>query len=114
MDLSGGLPVNMASFDSLAVNPRGNPQGASEDDTVGAVSVSNDKGNRFYLELLWPSGEEFQVLREMAEGVTVMNVGDAVIEEAVFEVGQKMLKEDLTPQEAVREIVQKSAIYLAE
>ena len=114
MDLAGGLPVNMASFDSFAANPHADPDGFMEDDFAGGVVLSRDDGRIFSLDLRWPSAEEFRTLKEMAGGVTVMSVGDAAIEEMVLEVGQKMLKDDLTPEEAVREIVKRSAIYLAE
>lgn len=114
MDLAGGLPVNMASFDALTVNPYGAPEGFTEEYAVGALSVSNDIGERYFLEVIWPDEEEFGKLKEMVSGMSVINRGDSTIEEAVFEVGEEVLEGDMTPQEAVQEIMKRSAIYLAE
>lgn len=114
MDLAGGLPVNMASFDTFAVNPYVDPEGFMEENVAGALVVSNDKGDRYRVDLLWPDGEDFRKLKEMVSGMSVINRGDATIEEAVFEVGEEVLESDMTPQEAVQEIVKRSAIYLAE
>lgn len=114
MDLAGGLPVNMASFDTFAVNPYVDPEGFMEENAAGALVVSNDKGDRYRVDLLWPDGEDFGKLKEAVSGRNVINRGDATIEEAVFEVGEEVLESDMTPQEAVQEIVKRSAIYLAE
>lgn len=114
MDLAGGLPVNMASFDTFAVNPYVDPEGFMEENVAGALVVSNDKGDRYCVDLLWPDGEDFGKLKEAVSGRNVINRGDATIEEVVFEVGEEVLESDMTPQEAVEEIVKRSAIYLAE
>ncbi len=50
----------------------------------------------------------------MVSGKSVIFQGDRVIEEAVLETGQKVLDDEITVEEAVREIVSRSAIYLAE
>lgn len=114
MDLAGGLPVNMASFDTFAVNPYVDPEGFMEENVAGALVVVNEKGDRYRVDLLWPSEEDFGKLKEMVSGMSVINRGDSTIEEAVFEVGEEVLESDMTPQEAVQEIVKRSAIYLAE
>lgn len=114
MDLAGGLPVNMASFDTFAANPYVDPQGFMDENVAGSVVVSNDLGERYFLELIWPDGEEFGRLKEMVGRMSVVNGGGTAVEEAVLAVGQEMLKSDMEPQEAVREIVRRSAIYLAE
>ena len=46
--------------------------------------------------------------------MTAVCAGDAVIEEVVYEVGQKALNDSISVEEAVKEIVKKAAIYLAE
>ena len=50
----------------------------------------------------------------MAGSVSRISTGDTAIEEAVYEIAPDALNGIITPQEAVREIVKKSAIYLAE
>lgn len=113
MDLAGGLPVNMASFDSFAGYPNA-PEDFSEEIVAGALGMHSDDGTEFFLELTWPSEEEFLELRETVSGLERMHGGDAAVEEVVLEVGEEMLKEDLTTEEAVREVVRRAAIYLAE
>ena len=113
MDLSGGLPVNMASFDMFAKNPRAGAIGG-EEDLAGGLAMSNDNGSYFELEVRWPKEEEFGQLKEMAGSVSRISTGDSAIEEAVCEIGPDALNGIISPEEAVREIVKKSAIYLAE
>lgn len=113
MDLSGGLPVNKASFDTFAENPRAGAIG-EEEDLSGSVSMGNDEGEYFSLDVRWPKEEEFEKLREAAGSVFQISTGDATIEEAVYEIGPDALNGNITPKEAVKEIVRKSAIYLAE
>ena len=50
----------------------------------------------------------------MVESVSAVCAGDAVIEEVVYEVGQRALAGGLSVDDAVAEIVKKAAIYLAE
>ena len=114
MDLTGGLPVNMASFDTFAVNPYMDPDGFMEDNVAGALVVSDDMGDTYSVDLIWPDEEDFGKLKDTVSGLRVVNAGDAAIEEAVYEVGREVLESDRTVEEAVREIVKRSAIYLAE
>lgn len=114
MDLTGGLPVNMASFDTFAVNPYTDPDGFMEDNVAGALVVSDDMGDTYSVDLIWPDEEDFGKLKDTVSGLRVVNAGDAAIEEAVYEVGREVLESDRTVEEAVREIVKRSAIYLAE
>ncbi|MBD5550536.1 MAG: carbohydrate ABC transporter substrate-binding protein [Lachnospiraceae bacterium] len=112
MDLSGGFPVNMASFDTFAVNPYEDP--GMWDNFAGGFNILNDNGERFMINLIWPGEEEFGKLKEIVSGMSVVGRGDATIEEMTIEVGAEMLDGDMTVQEAVQEIVKRSAIYLAE
>lgn len=114
MDLPGGFPVNMASFDSYAENPYKGRQPGFPDNFAGSVVTLTDEGEMFSLELIWPDEEQFRELKEMVSGTSVISMGDPVIEEAVLESGQKALDGEISVQEAVREIVSRSAIYLAE
>ena len=113
MDLSGGLPVNKASFDTFAVNPRAGSIGGDEE-LAGGLAMESSDGKYFSIDMRWPKEEEFGKLREMAGSVSRISTGDAAIEEAVYEIGPDALNGNMTPKEAVREIVKKSAIYLAE
>ena len=113
MDLSGGLAVNMASFDSFAENPRAGMAGEDERSS-GSIGISWKDGGTFSMEVMWPTAEEFQKLKDMVRSASRVSVGDATIEQALYEVGPRMLHDDVSPQGAVKEIVKKAAIYLAE
>ena len=113
MDLSGGLPVNMASFDTFAINPRAGTIGGDEE-LSGNLSVGNSEGEYFRLDVKWAGKEEFQKLRDITASLNRISAGDGTIEQAVYEIGPDALNGAITPREAVKEIVKKSAIYLAE
>lgn len=107
IEVSTGLPVNMASFESLRENKR------PEDQSISIGTTGSD-GEVFGLDIKWSGKEDFDALKRMAESVTAVCAGDAVIEEVVYEVGQKALNDSISVEEAVKEIVKKAAIYLAE
>lgn len=108
MDLIGGFPINMESFDSLAESPR-------EEYEVGGLALSDaDGGDIFSLEVKWAGPEDFQKLKEMVESLTSICSGDSTIESVVRTLGEKALGKDGDVEDAVAEIVKKAAIYLAE
>lgn len=115
MDLADGLAVNMASFDSFRENPRKGMAGEDERSSGGiGISNANEGGVTFSLDVLWPSAEEFQQLKDKISAASRIMVGDTTIEQAVYEVLPKVLDSTITPKEGVKEIVKKAAIYLAE
>ena len=107
LEISTGLPVNMASFEHLKENPR-------EDGMSLSIGTSGPDGTSFDLDIKWSTQEDFETLRSMAESASLACAGDAVIEEVVYEVGQKALEGSAGVDDAVAEIVKKAAIYLAE
>lgn len=107
MEVSTGLPMNMASFEQLKVNPREEDQGIS-------IGTSGADGKSFHLDIKWVTEEDFAELKSMVESASAVCAGDAVIEEVVYEVGQRALAGGLSVDDAVAEIVKKAAIYLAE
>lgn len=115
MNMYNGLPVNMASFEELKNNPRAGLVEGMDERYSGSISAgSPDGGEMFSIELLWPTEEEFQKLRDMVSSASAMSTGDATIESTVYEIGPRAMAGSITPKEAVEEIVKKSAIYLAE
>ncbi|MCI8586638.1 MAG: carbohydrate ABC transporter substrate-binding protein [Lachnospiraceae bacterium] len=106
-EVSTGLPVNMASFEHLKENPRPVDQGIS-------IGSSGPDGIGFSLDIKWVGEEDFQKLRGMAESADAVCAGDAVIEEVVYDIGQKALNGSAGVEDTVEEIVKKAAIYLAE
>jgi len=109
LDLLGGFPVNVASFENFRKNPRG------DDEEAGGVSMSTTNGDDiFSLDVRWTNDEEFDHLLEMAQSVSRNCAGDSMIEQAVYEIGIKALNGSSSVEDAVAEIVKKAAIYLAE
>ena len=107
IDMSTGFPVNQASFEKLRENPR-------KDDENISLSVSSKDGPGFSLEVKWSNDEDFEKLKTMAGSASGLCMGDARIESTVCEVGARALKGSISVEDAVREILKKSAIYLAE
>ena len=58
--------------------------------------------------------EEIKKLTDLAESVDTPALRDDVIKDAVSEQGEKVLKGEITPEEAADAIMQKVNIYLAE
>jgi len=58
--------------------------------------------------------EDFAELKSMVESASAVCAGDAVIEEVVYDIGQKALNGSAGVEDTVEEIVKKAAIYLAE
>lgn len=109
MDLSGGFPVNTASFESFAKSPRAEEFGGG-----GLAMSSEDGGNMFSLDIEWTDAENFERLKEMMQSVRVISSGDATLEDIVYEVGVKALDGSMSVADAVKEIEKRAAIYLAE
>jgi len=108
LDLPDGLPVNMASFDIFSTNIRG------EDGYGGSLATSNENGVYFSLDIKWAPEADFQRLKEMAQSVSRISTGNAVIERVVCEIGPKALNGSSSVEDTVDEIIKKAAIYLAE
>ncbi len=107
IEVTTGLPMNMASFETLKENPR-------EDDMGISIGTSGADGKSFHLDIKWVTEEDFAELKRMVESAASVCAGDAVIEEVVYEVGQKALNGSISVDDAVAEILKKAAIYLAE
>lgn len=107
IDLSGGFPMNMASFETFAVCPRG-------EDFGGNIAITDENGNFFSLDIQWADAEDFQNLKQMVQSVSCIATGDTMIGQTVCEIGPKALNGKSSVEDTVAEIVKKAAIYLAE
>lgn len=115
IDLYDGLPVNMASFEGMRQNPRAGLVEGADERAAGSVGASAPGGEEYFsLEILWPTAEEFDRLKGIVSEASAIGTGDETIADTVYETGARALEGGITPEEAVREIVKKSAIYLAE
>lgn len=107
IDMPTGFPMNMASFEQLKENPRG------EDENM-SIGTSNEDGAYFSLEIKWCTEDDFNALKRMAESASGVCAGDPVVEEIVYDIGQKALNGSAGIEDTVSEITRKAAIYLAE
>ncbi len=109
LDLPGGLPMNMASFEKQKSDPNeGDPESSF------SIGSSNGDGEYFSLEVLWVTEQHFQRLRDIVDAADTASGSDSVIEQTVQEIGPKALDGSISVEDAVKEIVKKAAIYLAE
>lgn len=109
LDLPGGMPMNMASFEKQKINP--NEGKANSSFSVGS---SSENGKSFSLEVLWVTDEHFQRIHDIVDAADTANRSDSIIEQTVQETGSKALNGSISVEDAVKEIVKKAAIYLAE
>lgn len=109
LDLPGGMPVNAASFEKQKID-------IYEGQEDGGISISSgsEGGDHFSLDIKWVTEEHFQRIRDLAEKADTASRNDSVIEQTILEIGPKALDGDISVEEAVKEIVKKAAIYLAE
>ena len=105
----GGLPVERTAFRSVI-------DGHEYENTSSLVAVAggDEMDEMISYEMVPRTEEEIQKLTELAESLTVPALQDEVIKDAVTEQGEKVLKGELSPQEAAAAIMQKVNIYLAE
>ena len=98
-----GLPVQKEAFRSAF-------DGHEYEGNISQVEMEEG----FTLELTPRTEEEIQKLMGLAESLTTPALQDAVIREAVLEQGEKMLKGEITPEEAASIVIRKLNLYLAE
>lgn len=102
-----GFPINRASFERLLT------ENQFEEGAFSAASGSAD-GTMVELVYEWPTEEEMDALRKMADSLTTCADTERVKRETVTaEVGRCMSGE-ITADEAVNVIMQKLNLYLAE
>lgn len=105
---NGGLPIEKEAFRS-AIDGH---EYENVQSLVGVAGVGDD--DIISYELVPQTEEEIQRLTELVESLTTPALQDQVIMEAVEEQGEKVLKGELSPEEAVSAIMQKVNLYLAE
>lgn len=107
MDLTGGFPMNMASFDTFAENPR-------DEEYAGGVALTDESGNYFSLDIRWADADAFAWLKEKVQSASRICTGDATVWRTVLEIGPRALNGKASVEDTVDEIVKKVSLYLAE
>lgn len=102
--MGNGFPVNREAFDR-------------QFETDGEISMGTGwkiGGNEFDFSYGYPTEDVVDRVKELAEKADRNLEGNVVLEEAVLEFGVQVLAETMSVEQAVKEIQQKSAIYLSE
>ncbi len=107
-DLGDGFPVNKTAFGEFSKNPN------SDEYEVGFSVSAEDGSNHVTFTAKWPNEQEIARLEEMMESLTAPSAIEAMLEDAVMEIGEKVLNGQITPQEGADEVGQKMELYFAE
>lgn len=106
-----GFPVNQTVYESSEYWDLRE----DEDGVVSQMSSSNpDTGEMFELLIREPGEETIQKIRELGKGLTVPSAANAIILKAVTDSGSRYLREEISLEEAVNEIIQEVNLYLSE
>lgn len=105
-----GFPVNRAAYEKVVEDAAKRYDEFSQ----GGVAVYTEEGAYFEMTFENPTPEEFEKFTGILESAEKPVCMDRVIREIVLEQGEKALKGELTPEEAVSEIMKKCNLYLSE
>ena len=104
MNTGSGFPVNRAAFDS-------------QDESDGEMSMGTGwkvGGKDMQFSYGYPTEAVTTRVKELAQNAEISLEGNVVLEEAVVEFGVQVLTGSMSVEQAVKEIQQKTAIYLSE
>lgn len=106
----GGMPVNKEEWMEIV------HMHATEDGSpYASVGGSSEDGSRFYyLDIYSASEEEIALLAKITEEADTPYVRDPVLEKAVCEAGLKVLRGEMDASGGAQEVIQRTAIYMAE
>lgn len=79
-----------------------------------AISAMTDAGMSDSYDITYPDAEGYEVLTELLDGVTGVNLCDTVVYETVVEYGREVLSGEIGIPEALDTIEKRVKIYLAE
>lgn len=83
-------------------------------EVCSSLGGTTGDGREWYLEIHMPTKEEFEKLYNLCHSVKTPYLKDPVVESAVIESGAQYLAGYLSEEEAVRKIMAKVEIYMAE
>lgn len=106
-----GYPINRQSFENKFVVDE---EWVSENGEFQYYSMSDMDGNKIDYSSYLPNEKEMQALRDDIARADTPYLPDSVLENAVFSVGAEYLKGDKDLDSAVKDIMGRVEIYLAE
>lgn len=106
-----GLPINKKAFE-VVTTP--DPNQISSEGGYMTYGMSDMEGNSFYWDVYWPTVDQVQLLKEWITSADTPYISDVVLEEAVYTAGEEYMKGIIDIDTAMKQILEKTAIYLAE
>lgn len=106
-----GFPLNQEAFDSQ-FTPRADILG--EDGEYTSLYTTDADGNGLGFTMYWPSEETIAAFKQELAALTTAYVPDPMLEEAVFKQGTNYMRGEQSLEQALEEIEEAVAIYMAE
>lgn len=101
------FPVSRSALNNVFTNTY------SDSEDVGSTGASDENGI-FTLQLYYPDKAQIARIKEIMEEADTPYLIDSVLEDAVYEIGRKALAGEKSVEDAVRQIIDQTAIYMAE
>ena len=105
-----GMPVNRIQWNE-SMRSNETEDGSAYASMGGSAS---DGSNRYHLDLYQSSEEDIKRLEQIVEEASVPYIRETVLEDAVAEAGVKVLCGEISPSAGAEEVMQKTAIFMAE
>lgn len=105
-DDSNGFPTGVKTFEECMVN-------SLEDNNYGAMTFDGPDGKLLVFNCYWPEEKDLGRLKDLVR-TGIPYIENTTVNETVYSIGVKVLKEELGIEEAVEEIWRKISVYLAE
>lgn len=107
----GEFAVNKTAFDALLTVDQ---EELGENNEYGSMAMIDEDGVEVKLDVYYPDPEELAILKGWMATADTPYIADAVLEETIFEEGEKYIQGNQSLEEALDEIEKQLAIYLSE
>lgn len=110
-----GFPVNETGLQTYLETLGGRlPDGVNPGTPYGGSSLTGEDGLIAFMNMYAPTEQETKELFDLLSSVRTPYLSDAVVEDAVREVGKYYMEERCSLEEAVEVVQEKLAIYMSE
>lgn len=104
-------PVNREAFND-AFTPKKEEIG--ENGECGRIGMVDEDGKEVFLNIIWPSDKDIDLIREWMEAADVPYIEDVIFERCIFEEGSQFILGKKGLEETLDVIERRLAIYVAE
>lgn len=106
-----GFPVNKKAFEARTTIEENQ---IGSDGSYMMYGMSDEEGNTFTWNVYWPTDEQIEKLKEWIAAADTPYISDSILEEAVYIEGAEYLDGNIDIYTAMKQILEKTAIYMAE